>query len=217
MMMKRPRDSTSLMAVFLVLFLIVVGVTVWLLDFSSQQRVFGLLVSAMLVAFAILAYFYYVDDPKDLNRKWITAGFVTMAVFILLAASLFAGVGTAPVPNVSITIYSGEISDSLYGFGNSATSLTSPGPTLAFKVGDIVNIALVNVGQMPHNWAIVSANQSDASVLFRARIASDSAPLQTNQSASIIFTASQAGTFYYICQVDAHLQLGMWGSVVITP
>ncbi len=91
-MMKRTRDSTSLMAIFLVLFLIVVGVTVWLLDFSSQQRVFGLLVSAELVAFAILAYFYYVDDPKDLNRKWITAGFVSMAAFILLAGALLAGI-----------------------------------------------------------------------------------------------------------------------------
>ena len=88
-MMKRTRDSTSLMAIFLVLFLIVVGVTVWLLDFSSQQRVFGLLVSAELVAFAVLAYFYYVDDPKDLNRKWITAGFVSMAAVYFVGCGAF--------------------------------------------------------------------------------------------------------------------------------
>jgi plastocyanin len=88
---------------------------------------------------------------------------------------------------------------------------------MTFKVGDVVNVTLVNAGKMPHNWAIVSANQSDASVLFGARIASNSSPLEANQSASVIFTVSQAGDFYYICQVDAHLQLGMWGSVVITP
>jgi plastocyanin len=205
------------MAILLVLFLVVVGVTIWLLDFISQQRVFALLVSAELVAFAILAYFYYIDDPKDLNRKWITAGFASMAAFVLLAAALFAGVGSAPAPNVSIMIYSGEISDSLYGFGNSATSLVSPGPTLTFKVGDVANVTLVNAGKMAHNWAIVGANQSDASVLFGARIASNSSPLEANQASSVIFTASQAGNFYYKCQVDAHLQLGMWGSVVITP
>ena len=218
-MTKVVRDNTSSMAIFLVLFLIVDGVTIWLVDFNTQQEVFGLLVSAELVAFAILAYLYYIEDPKDLSRKWITAGFVSVAAFLLLAAALFAGVGSesSPTPNVFLTIYSGEISGSVYGFGNSSSPLSSPGPTLNFKVGDVVNITLVNIGQMPHNLAIVSANQSDASVLFGGQIGSDSAPLQANQSASVIFTVTKAGDFYYICQVDAHLQLGMWGNVVITP
>ena len=55
--MKRTGDPLRLIAFFLLVFLIVVGVSIWLLNFIAQQRVFGFLVSAELVAFALLVYF----------------------------------------------------------------------------------------------------------------------------------------------------------------
>jgi uncharacterized cupredoxin-like copper-binding protein len=215
--MKSRSDSLGLIAIFLIVFLFAVGVAIWLLDLITQQRIFGLLVGAEFLAFALLVYLYYEETPVDVNRKWLLGGFAALATLVILATTLFAGVGSAPTPNVQVTLYAGEISNTVYGFGHSSASLTSPGPTLTFKVGDVVNMTLINSGQMPHNWALVSTNETDGAVLFHAQIASESSPLQTNQTGLAVFTVTQSGSFFYICQVPGHVQLGMWGNVVVNP
>jgi plastocyanin len=120
-------------------------------------------------------------------------------------------------PTVSIVLYEGEISNSQYGFGFSPTNLTSPGPTLRFSTSDVVNITVVNVGQMPHAFAITNVAATGAKVLFGAQIGSASNPLLHDQHGTVIFTPNNAGSsFYYICPVPGHVSLGMYGSVVIT-
>jgi uncharacterized cupredoxin-like copper-binding protein len=224
--MKNNSNSLRLIAFFLVTFLVVVGISIWLLDFIAQQRVFGFLVSAELVAFALLVYLYYEENPADIDRKLLLGGFAAIGVLVLLGAAVFAGVGTtAPLPtpivsltpNVSITLYAGDVTLSEYGFGNSSASITSPGPTLTFTVGDVVNVTVFNAGTMPHNWALVSTNQTSAKVLFGAQIDSGSVPIEVNQTGSVVFEVTKSGDFDYICQVPGHVQSGMWGSVVINP
>lgn len=213
------KNHLRVIAVFLLTFLIVVGIAVWLLDLVAQQRVFGLLMSAEFIAFSLLVYIFYEENPKEISRKLLLSGFAALSVLVLLAATVFVGVGSAPTltPNVSMTLYAGEITGALYGFGNTSSTLTSPGPTLIFKVGDIVNMTLVNVGQMAHNWALVTNNVTSASVLFSAKIASGTVPIEANQTGSVIFTLTKSGNFFYICQVPGHVQTGMWGKVVINP
>lgn len=217
--MKRPIDPLHSIAIFLLTFLVVVGISIWLLDLVTQQRVFGFLMSAEFIAFALLVYIFYEENP-GVSKKLLTAGFVALGVLVLLAAAVFAGIGSSPplpAPNVSVTLYAGQISLTVYGFGNSSTNITSPGPTLTFKVGDVVNMTLSNVGTMPHNWALVTTNQTSAKVLFGAQIDSGSVPILMNQTGSVIFRVTKSGNFYYICQVPGHVQLGMWGTVVINP
>jgi plastocyanin len=215
--MKQRSDRLSLVAVFLLIFLFVVGATIWLLDLIVQQRIFGLLVSAEFVAFAMIVYLYYEETPQDISRKWLLSGFAALTTLVLLAAALFVGFGSAPQPNVQVTLYAGEVSDTEYGFGNSSTMITSPGPTLTFKVGDVVNMTLINVGKMPHNWIITDVKQVGSEVLFGAEVASDTAPLLSNQTASHVFTITQAGSYFYLCEISGHLQLGMWGNLVVNP
>ncbi len=214
--MKKANDTLSAIAIFLILFLIINGAAIWLLNFLTQQQIFGFLASAEFVAFTILVYLYYAETPQDLSRKWLGGGFAALVTLLILAMAVFVGVGQAPAPNVQVTLYAGEISTNQYGFGNS-TALTSPGPTLTFKVGDVVNLTLFNVGSMPHNWALANANQTNAPVLFHAQVASNDIPIPSNQTGSVIFSVTQAGNFFYICQVPGHLQLGMWGNVVANP
>ena len=117
---------------------------------------------------------------------------------MVLLAAVFAGVGTSfPLPslNVSVTLYAGEISMYQYGFGNSSTNITSPGPTLTFKEGDVVNMTLFNAGTMPHNWALVTTNETSAQVLFGAQIASGQVPVPVNQTDSVIFKVTKSGNF----------------------
>jgi len=211
-------DPLRLIAFFLLTFLVVVGIAIWFLDFISQERVFGFLVSAELVAFAMLVYIFYEQNP-GVSKKLLLAGFVALAALVLLAAAVFAGVGTTPTlppPNISVTLYAGNTL-TLYGFGNSSTTITSPGPTLTFTVGDVVNMTVINIGSMPHNWALTTTNQTSAKVLFGAQIDSGAVPIEVNQTASVIFKVTQSGNFDYICQVPGHVTLGMWGSVLINP
>ena len=220
--MKRDFDSLRVTSYFLLAFLVVVGVSVWLLNLITQQRVFGFLVSAELVAFAMLVYIFYEENPGS-SKKLLSAGFVALGVLVLLAAAVLAGVGTTsplPPPNISLTLYAGEVSEFSpisYGFGNTATLLTSPGPTLNFTVGDVVNMTVFNAGTMPHNWALVNSNSTSGKVLFGAQIDTGLVPIPVNESASVVFRVTEAGNYFYICQVPGHVQLGMWGKVVVNP
>jgi plastocyanin len=190
----------------------------WSLDLIAEQRTFAFFLSAELLAFGMLVYLYYTETPRGITKRWLFAGSAAIAAVIILGVAVFPGVATTtPMPNVSITLYEGEISSSLYGFGYSPNSLISPGPTLTFKVNDIVNVTVTDVGQLPHNWAIVSSNQTSAPVLFNAQIRSASSPLQHGESGSVIFTVAKAGDFYYICQVPGHVDVGMYGKVVVNP
>lgn len=217
--MSQNLKGPGFIAALLLIFIIVVAVTMWSLDLIAQQRTFAFLLSAELIAFAMLVYLYYGETPKDISRRWLFSGAVALAVVVLLGIVVIPGVTitTSTSPNLTITLYEGEVSTSLYGFGYTANDLVSPGPTLTFKVGDIVNVTVTDAGQLPHNWAIVSTNQTSAPVHFNAQIRSASSPLQHGESDSVVFTASTSGDFYYICQVPSHVELGMWGKVVVNP
>ncbi len=126
---------------------------------------------------------------------------------------------TATGATVKIDIYAGELTLSSYGFGLSANSITSnPGPSLSFKVGDTVTVTFHNGGTMFHNWALVTQkSDGNTNLAFaNSQIASGSSAVSPGGTASTTFTVDKAGTFYYICQVDAHVSLGMWGTVTVT-
>ncbi len=119
-------------------------------------------------------------------------------------------------PTVSFTLYAGEISGSQMGFGTAGNNITSPGPTLRIRVTDIVSVTLVNVGSMPHAFAVTTMPTTGAKVLFNAEIASSVNPLEPGQRRTLVFAPTFAGNFYYICPVSGHAEMGMYGSVVVT-
>jgi FtsP/CotA-like multicopper oxidase with cupredoxin domain len=120
-----------------------------------------------------------------------------------------------PIPNVNVILYAGEISDAQYGFGTEPNNLTIPGPTLRFKTTDWVNLTIINQGAKPHAFQMTNAPREGASVVFNAFVASTNNPLQTGQTASVIFNSNIAGEFYYISPVSGQTEMGMWGSVII--
>ncbi len=139
-------------------------------------------------------------------------------VFLLVVLPLSVVVATSRAQSAStvqVTIYAGEISTSQYGFGNTSSTIVTPGPTLTFHSGDVVNLTLQNAGTMPHNWAIVDQKSSSANVLWSAQIGTPNSPVPAGENKSVMFTVGNAGNYYYICQVDAHVSLGMWGNVVV--
>ncbi|HUK85453.1 MAG TPA: multicopper oxidase domain-containing protein [Candidatus Acidoferrum sp.] len=120
-------------------------------------------------------------------------------------------------PTVNIVLYEGENSGSQYGFGYSPSTLSSPGPTLRFTTSDVVNITVINIGKMPHGFAITSAPRTGAEVLFNAEIGSKNNPLQPGQEGSVVFKPNLTGSaFSYICPISGHAEAGMYGSIIIS-
>jgi plastocyanin len=117
-----------------------------------------------------------------------------------------------------IDIYAGGLGSAGYGFGTTTSNIASPGPTINLKVGDQVTINFHNNSQMGHDFAVVTAKtDGNTDLAFTgAQIASASDPVPAGGTATPSFTVDRAGTFYYICQVDAHVSLGMWGVINVT-
>ncbi len=90
--------------------------------------------------------------------------FASMSVLVFkIQPPLMASTNVSDkTPTVNILLYEGEISSNRYGFGYSPNTLTSPGPTLRFKTSDVVNITVVNVGKIPHAFAITTAPRTGA-------------------------------------------------------
>lgn len=209
--MKLERDVKGLTAIVLLILIVIIAGSVWFVNLLTQQRIFGFLLSAELVAFSMLVYIYM--QETKVKNYWVVTGFVIIGVLIIAG---FVHGSPALTPNVNITLYASEVPNTTkFGFGLNANNITSPGPTLTFKVNDIVNITVIDVGKMPHNWAIVSTNKSNAAVLFKAQVASGQNPLSPGARDQDIFSINQAGNFYYICQVPGHIALGMWGRVIV--
>jgi uncharacterized cupredoxin-like copper-binding protein len=118
-------------------------------------------------------------------------------------------------PTINITIYAGEVGAARYGFGNKANNITSPGPTIYVKVSDVVNVTMVNVGNISHAFAVTDGLTPSSKTLFSAVIASASNPLPPGEKGTVIFQPASSGSFYYVCPVPGHAQLGMWGKIVI--
>jgi plastocyanin len=169
---------------------------------------------------------------KKSNTAWIIVAVVV--IVIIVAASILAyqlsqsgnnpnATPTAsPFPSgdsVSISVYSGEVSASQYGFGSSPGNITSPGPTFTVKAGIAVTVHFSNAGSMGHNWAVVTEKTDGSNLLAftNAHVGSGINPIPPAGQATTTFVANQPGTYYYICQVDGHVSLGMWGYFVVTP
>jgi plastocyanin len=175
---------------------------------------------------------------KKSNAPWIAAAVVVSVIIVL--ASVFAyqltQTGTTtnssptpsgspsgtPVPstgNVTIEVYAGELTLGSYGFGNSSSTITSPGPSFTVKAGTTVTIHFTNSGKMAHNWALVTEKVSGSNLLAfsKSQVASGANPVQAGGQGSTTFVADKAGNYYYICQVDSHVTLGMWGTFTVTP
>jgi uncharacterized cupredoxin-like copper-binding protein len=135
-------------------------------------------------------------------------------VLVIGLFSAFTVAVKAQTKDPSLTLYAGEISSSTYGFGNSSTTLTSPGPTLTLIEGTTYTMTVYNVGTMPHAWEIVPTQAVSGSPSFKAGI-DISSYISPGSSGSVTFTPNKAGNYYYVCTVPGHIALGMYGTVVV--
>lgn len=114
-------------------------------------------------------------------------------------------------PTIELTLYMGELPGGKLGFGLSQDEITSPGPVIRVRVGDVVKITVINIGDMPHSFAIVPSLSDSPQILFN----SATPVIQPGESESIVFRVDRVGSFYYQCTVIGHWELGMYGEFII--
>jgi len=116
--------------------------------------------------------------------------------------------------DIDLTITGGEL-DNLFGFGDLDNELSTPGPTITIKNGQIVKIIFENIGEIPHTFRISDGNTTDSTILFNASIGDNSNPIAPGQLSTVTFQAEKSGTFHYICSIPGHADRGMIGIIII--
>ncbi|MDJ0269179.1 MAG: plastocyanin/azurin family copper-binding protein [Aigarchaeota archaeon] len=145
-----------------------------------------------------------------------------LALLLAVAVVLLfpAGAPTTPPaaeeekPAIEITIIGGEI-DGKFAFGIRGEDLSSPGPDIRVKVSETVKVTFINIGRIPHSFAVVSEKKFDAPVLFNAAIGSAARPVQPGEQGTTIFKPNKPGIYNYVCQVPGHIELGMYGNLIV--
>ena len=97
---------------------------------------------------------------------------LTLILVIGLLSTLTTTMTKAQTSGTSITLYAGSVNSGsgTYGYGTSASKITSPGPTLNLVEGTTYTITVDNVAtDMTHSFEIVSTKAISTSPLFGRR------------------------------------------------
>ena len=80
-----------LISATLVLFLAVIAVYLWFIDLVTNQREFGVFLTAELVAFATLVYVSTKSDYDSVKKSWVLVGCIVLALLLTLPFLLSGG------------------------------------------------------------------------------------------------------------------------------
>ncbi len=90
-------------------------------------------------------------------------------------------------------------------------------PDIAANVGDKIEFVVTNHGKSFHAFGVTEEIEGFGGIVSGSEIASANNPLKPGQGGKSSFVASKEGTFYYICTVPGHREMGMVGKIVVGP
>lgn len=90
-------------------------------------------------------------------------------------------------------------------------------PTIQANVGDKIIFEVDNAGKSFHSFGVTADTEGFAGIIAGSEIASASNPLKPGQSGDSEFIPAKEGTYYYICTVPGHREMGMVGEIVVGP
>ena len=88
-------------------------------------------------------------------------------------------------------------------------------PDIKVKSGDSVTIHVKNIGKSFHAFGVVTDPEDPTTVVSGTAIKDPNSPIKPNEEGEVTFLAGAPGTYYYICTVPGHAQLGMKGSFIV--
>jgi nitrite reductase (NO-forming) len=98
---------------------------------------------------------------------------------------------------------------------NALTGEEGHNPTINANVGDKIIFNVENVDGGFHAFGVTSDTEGFGGIYPGSEVASAASPLQQGQTGSSEFVPPEEGTYYYICTVPGHRDLGMVGEIIV--
>ncbi|MCL4346445.1 MAG: multicopper oxidase domain-containing protein [Candidatus Thermoplasmatota archaeon] len=165
-----------------------------------------------------------VSPEKRRKQTVIMAGIVIIVLGLAFAGYDFSALHPAhpavklppPAPYVHLYVTAGV------GGGLNFNG-TSPGPTLKVPLNDWVwlSFTVASDAGVQHSWVLVPSNVSKVSapdytpVFPNATTPNPTAGDAIGSTVNVVFKATKAGSYLYICEVPGHFEAGMYGSFIV--
>jgi len=101
----------------------------------------------------------------------------------------------------------------VYAFN--ALSGDAKNPTINANVGDKIVFDVKNDGKSFHAFAVTDSDTGPGPAIDGTTIGTADNPMKPGKSGEVNFVPSKAGTYYYICAVPGHRELGMEGKIIV--
>jgi len=98
---------------------------------------------------------------------------------------------------------------------NALTGEPGHNPTINANVGDKIVFNVENAGKGFHAFGVTSNEEGFSGIISGSNVASATSPLKAGESGSSEFVPAEEGTYYYICIVPGHRDLGMVGEIIV--
>jgi len=98
---------------------------------------------------------------------------------------------------------------------NALTGEPGHNPTINAQVGDKIVFNVENAGKGFHAFGVTAEAEGFSGIIPGTTVASASSPLKSGDSGSSEFVPTEPGTYYYICTVPGHRELGMVGEIIV--
>ncbi|HUT06357.1 MAG TPA: plastocyanin/azurin family copper-binding protein [Nitrosopumilaceae archaeon] len=98
---------------------------------------------------------------------------------------------------------------------NALTGEPGHNPTINANVGDKIIFNVENGGKGFHALGVTSDEEGFGGIISGSDVASAASPLKAGQTGSSEFIPAKEGTYYYICTVPGHRDLGMVGEIIV--
>jgi len=98
---------------------------------------------------------------------------------------------------------------------NALTGEPGHNPTINVNVGDKIVFNVENGGKGFHAFGVTAETEGFSGIISGSAVASAASPLKAGDTGSSEFVPTKEGTYYYICTVPGHRELGMQGEIVV--
>ena len=88
-------------------------------------------------------------------------------------------------------------------------------PTINAKVGDRIIFNILNAGKSFHAFGVTLDEEGFSGILGDSAVASPNNPLKPGDGGTSEFIPGEPGTYYYICTVPGHREMGMVGTIIV--
>jgi len=90
-------------------------------------------------------------------------------------------------------------------------------PEVHASVGDKIEFVVTNKGKSFHAFGVTAAAEGFEGVISGTEVNTANNPLKPGQGGKSSFVPDKEGTYYYICTVPGHRELGMQGTIIVGP